>query len=255
MLVVMDVGNTNVVIGVFEDKMLVNSWRMTTDKGKTSDEIGMFLANLFVYNGISIESIDDVIISSVVPPIMFSFERAIKKYLRKDPINVDATNAGMNVKYGNPKELGADRIVNAVAAYEVYGGSIIIIDFGTATTFCSVNESGEYLGGAICPGIKISADALFDRTAKLPKVELSLPDKMISNDTVESMQAGILYGYIGLVDYIVNKMKSEMNEQNIKVIATGGLATLIASKSEVIDEVNPLLTLEGLRLLYNRLKM
>lgn len=253
MILVLDVGNTNMTLGVYEGRKLLLHWRMSTDRNKTADEYGMLFLSLFNYEKIDASLIKAVVIDSVVPPIMYSLERAIKKYFKTEPIIVGpGIKTGINIKYENPREVGADKIVNAVAAYELYGGPLIIVDFGTATTFCAVSSKGEYLGGTICPGIKISAEALFEKAAKLPRIELVKPDTVIGKNTVASMQAGIVYGYVGQVDYIVRRMKSEMNEENIKVIATGGLARLISSESEVIDEVNGLLTLEGLRIIYEK---
>lgn len=255
MIVVVDVGNTNIVFAVYEGKKLLNHWRMTTDKDKTSDEFGMFFMDIFNYEKIDIAKIEAVVIASVVPPIMYSLEHAIKKYFKLDPIVVGpGLKTGINIKYENPREVGADRIVNAVAALEMYKGSLIIVDFGTATTFCAVMSNGEYLGGVICPGIKISAEALFQRAAKLPRIDLAKPDTVIGRNTVSSMQSGIVYGYVGKVDYIVKRMKKEMKEDNIKVIATGGLARLIASESETIDEINGFLALDGLRIIYEKNK-
>lgn len=252
MIVVMDVGNTNIVFGVYEGKKLLNHWRMTTDKDKTSDEFGMFLMNIFNHEKIDVGNIEAVVIASVVPPIMYSLEHAIKKYFKLDPIVVGpGIKTGINIKYENPREVGADRIVNAVAALEIYKGPLIIVDFGTATTFCAVTSNAEYLGGVICPGIKISAEALFQKTAKLPRIDLAKPDTVIGRNTVSSMQSGIVYGYVGKVDYIVKRMKKEMKEDNIKVIATGGLARMIASESETIDEISSLLALDGLRIIYD----
>lgn len=253
MILVLDVGNTNMTLGVYEGRKLLFHWRMSTDRNKTADEYGMLFLSLFNYEKIDASLIKAVVIDSVVPPIMYSLERAIRKYFKTEPIVVGpGIKTGINIKYENPREVGADKIVNAVAAYELYGGPLIIVDFGTATTFCAVSSKGEYLGGTICPGIKISAEALFEKAAKLPRIELMKPDTVIGKNTVASMQAGIVYGYVGQVDYIVRRMKSEMNEENIKVIATGGLARLISSESEVIDEVNGLLTLEGLRIIYEK---
>lgn len=253
MILVMDVGNTNIVIGVYEGKKLLNSWRMGTDREKTSDEFGMFIVSLFNHEKLDIAKVKAVVIASVVPPIMYSLEHAIRKYFKVEPIIVGpGIKTGINIKYENPREVGADRIVNAIAALEIYGGPLIIVDFGTATTFCAINSKGEYLGGVICPGIKISAEALFQRAAKLPRIELVKPDSVIGRNTVSSMQSGIVFGYVGKVDYIVKRMKREMKEDNIKVIATGGLARLIASESETIDEINALLALEGLRIIYER---
>ncbi len=255
MILVMDVGNTNIVLGVYQGNKLLYNWRMGTDKEKTSDEFGMFIVSLLQHEGVDVEKVDAILIASVVPPIMYSLEHAIRKYFNKEPITVGpGIKTGINIKYENPREVGADRIVNAVAACELYGGPLIIVDFGTATTFCAISSKCEYLGGAICPGIKISADALFQKAAKLPRIELVKPDNVIGKNTVVSMQSGIVYGYVGKVDYIVNRMKKEMKEDNIRVIATGGMARLIASESDTIDDINSMLTLEGLRIIYERNK-
>ncbi|MEG2936378.1 MAG: type III pantothenate kinase, partial [Clostridium sp.] len=249
MIFVLDVGNTNIVLGIYKDKELMVEWRLSTDYKKTSDEYMIEVSQLFNYSKIDVNEVSGVIISSVVPNIMYSLEHMVRKFFNKKPLVVGpGVKTGINIKYDNPKEVGADRIVNAVAAHEIYKTSLIIIDFGTATTFCSVGKNGDYIGGTICPGIKISSDALFQRAAKLPKVELIKPETVICKNTVSSMQAGIIYGYIGQVDYIVNKIKQEMEamgEVNPKVVATGGLANLIAEGSNVIDEVIPYLTLEG----------
>lgn len=255
MILVIDVGNTNIVMGAYDGKKLLYHWRMGTDRDKTSDEFGMFMVSLLVHNKVSMESIEAVVVSSVVPPIMYSLEHAIRKYFKVEPIIIGpGVKTGINIKYENPREVGADRIVNAVAACEIYGGPLIIVDFGTATTFCAITSKNEYLGGVICPGAQISAEALYQRAAKLPKIDLVKPENVIGKNTVVSMQSGIVYGYVGQVDYIVRKMKKEMKEENIKVIATGGLARLIGSESETIDEINGLLTLEGLRIIYEKNK-
>ncbi|RCX11261.1 pantothenate kinase [Anaerobacterium chartisolvens] len=253
MILVMDVGNTNIVLGVYEESKLLCHWRMSTDKEKTSDEFGMFMLNLFNSEGLKPGNIEAVIIASVVPPIMYSLEHAIKKYFKLDPINVGpGLKTGINIKYENPREVGADRIVNAVAAYEIYGGPLIVVDFGTATTFSAISSRGDFMGGVICAGVKISAEALFQKAAKLPRIELTKPENLIGRNTVVSMQSGIIYGYVGQVDYIVNRMKREMKESGIKVIATGGLARYIASETPAIDEINGFLTMEGLRLIYEK---
>lgn len=254
MVFVIDVGNTNIVLGVFKDKKLLADWRLSTDVPRTADEYGMLIKALFDNAGYRIDMVEGIIVSSVVPNIMYSLEHMIRKYFKIEPLIVGpGIKTGINIKYDNPKEVGADRIVNAVAAHQIYGGPLIIIDFGTATTFCAVTSNSDYLGGAIVPGIKISSEALFARAAKLPRVELVKPPSVICRNTVQSMQSGIVYGYIGLVDYIVNKMKEEMKKYDKKdcfVVATGGLAKLIYSDSNTIDEINPYLTLEGLRILY-----
>lgn len=255
MILVFDVGNTNIVLGVYQGKKLLNDWRISTDREKTSDEYGLIIDQLFKYNKISIEDIEAVIISSVVPTLMYSLQAMSIKYFKKEPLIIGpGIKTGINIKYDNPKEVGADRIVNAVAAYEKYGGPLVVVDFGTATTFCAISKEGDYLGGVISPGIKISSEALFLRTAKLPKVELVKPKEVINKNTVSSMQSGIIYGYVGLVDYIVNRMKLEMPGEVKTVVATGGLSTLIASESTTITNVDKLLTLEGLRIIFEKNK-
>lgn len=251
MILTIDVGNTNTVLGIYKEKTLIAFWRMATRFDMTSDEIGMTFLQFFNHQKIKTKDIKGVIISSVAPPAMYSLEHAIEKYLNKESIIVGpGIKTGMNIKYDNPKEVGADRIVNAVAAFDIYGGPIIIVDFGTATTFCAVSKNGDYLGGLICPGIKISMDALFEKAAKLPRVELIKPNTVIGKNTVSSMQSGVIHGFVGQVDYIVKKMKEEIDDKNTKVIATGGLSRLIASESSEIERIEPLLTLEGLRIIY-----
>ncbi|SHK36192.1 type III pantothenate kinase [Tepidibacter formicigenes] len=253
MLLVFDVGNTNTVLGVYEGKNLINHWRISTDKDKTSDEYGMLINDLFKYEELNIKNVKDVIISSVVPNVMHSLENFSRKYCKREPLVVGpGIKTGMNIKYDNPKQVGADRIVNAVAGYEKYGAPLILVDFGTATTFCALSEKGEYLGGTISPGIKISSEALFQKASKLPRVELTKPGMAICKNTVSSMQSGIIYGYAGLVDNIVDMMKSELKNKDTKVVATGGLANLIASESKSIDYVDKFLTLDGLRIIYDR---
>jgi len=254
-ILVMDVGNTNIVLGAYDGKKLLNHWRMGTNREKTADEYGMFMMSLFSNDKIDTNNIEAVIIASVVPPIMYTLEHAIRKYLKRDPVIVGpGIKTGINIKYENPREVGADRIVNAVAAIELYGGPVIVVDFGTATTFCAINSKSDYLGGVICPGIKVSLEALFQKAAKLPRIDLVKPETVIGRTTIGNMQSGIIYGYTGQVDYIVKRMKKEIKEDNIKVIATGGLARLIATESETIDEVNSHLTLEGLRIIYEKNK-
>lgn len=258
MILVFDVGNTNVVLGVYEGGNLLTDWRLSTTYQRTADEFGIVLVNLFEKSNIDYKKIEAVVVSSVVPNIMYSLEHSIRKYFKLEPIVVGpGTKTGINIKYDNPKEVGADRIVNAVAGHEIYKRPLVIIDFGTATTFCSLGENGEYYGGAITPGIRIASDSLFERAAKLPRVDLVKPLNVICKNTVQSMQAGIIYGYVGQVDYIVNRMKKEMmmmGEREPYVVATGGLANLIASESETIDEVHTTLTLEGLRIIYEKNK-
>lgn len=253
MVLVVDVGNTHIVLGVFDGKKLLASWRLGTNKERTSDELGMLILGLFNHEKLSVDKVEAVVVASVVPPIMYTLEHAIKKYINSQPMIIGpGTKTGINIRYQNPKEVGADRIVNAVAGFELYGGPLIIVDMGTATTFCAISEKGEYLGGVICPGMKISAEALYQKAAKLPRIDLVKPESVIGKNTVSSMQAGVFYGYVGQVDYIVNRIKREMGEDNIRVIATGGLSRLIAEESMTINDVNPTLTLEGLRLIYER---
>ena len=255
MILVIDVGNTSIVFGVYDGRKLLYHWRVSTDRSKTADEFGMLMISLLNNEKLDHRLIEAVVIASVVPPIMYSLEHAIRKYFGKKPMVVGpGIKTGINIKYENPREVGADKIANAVAALEIYGGPLIIVDFGTATTFCAISSKGEYLGGVICPGIKISAEALFQTAAKLPKVELVKPEGVLGRNTVSSIQSGIFYGYVGQVDYIVEKLKMEMKEDDIKVIATGSMARFIASESKTINDVNSFLAMEGLRIIYERNK-
>lgn len=250
MLLAIDIGNTNIVWGVFDGDQLVADWRVSTDHAKTTDEYAILLLDLLRVEGISPERVDGVILSSVVPPLTPLFEELAEAYFHCLPLNVSADlETGLTIKYTNPREVGSDRIVNAAAAYRRYGGPIIIVDFGTATTFCAVTADGEYLGGAIAPGLRISAEALYARTAKLPKIELVRPKSAIGQDTVASMQAGLVFGYAGLVDELVRRIQQELG-RDCFVLATGGLAGLVAPESRSIREIQPHLTLEGLALLY-----
>ncbi|WP_373897397.1 type III pantothenate kinase [Haloimpatiens sp. FM7315] len=256
MILVLDIGNTNIVIGVYLGNDLIAEWRLSTDSKRTADEYGIQVKELFDLNNLKIADVKGVIISSVVPNIMYSLEHMVRKYFKTEAIVVGpGVKTGINIKYDNPKEVGADRIVNAVGAHELYKKPLILIDFGTATTFCIVAENGDYLGGVICPGMKIASDALFEKAAKLPRVELVKPSSIICKNTVTSMQAGIVYGYIGQVDYIVNKIKLEMatlGEKEPLVVATGGLSKLIYGESKTIDIINPILTLQGLKIIYEK---
>lgn len=254
MLLTIDVGNTNIVIGAYEGETLVKSFRVATSYEKSRDEYGMMFLQLLLFNRIAVEDIEDVIISSVVPPVMYSLERAVVKYLGKKPVVVtNKLDLGLNIKYENPREVGADRLVNAVAALEKYKTDLIVVDFGTATTFCAITKDGDYLGGAICPGMKISVEALFAKTSKLPRIELAPTKTVIGKTTVESMQSGVIHGYVGQVDYMVKLIRNEMGA-DAKVIATGGLSGMISEESETIDVIEPNLTLDGLRIIYDRLK-
>lgn len=252
MLLVFDIGNTNIVLGAYEGKKLLKHWRISTDRQKTGDEYGMLINNLFTFQGLSIKDIHATIISSVVPPMVVPLVKMCNRYFRLEPLVVgQGIKTGIRLKYENPREIGADRIVNAVGAYEQFGGPLIIVDFGTATTFCAIDGNGDYLGGAIAPGIGISTEALFQRAAKLPRIELVTPKSVICRNTVTSMQSGIIFGFTGQVDEIVRRMKEEL-DSDAKVIATGGLANLIAKQSKSIDKVEHFLTLTGLRVLYER---
>jgi len=260
MLLAFDVGNTNIVLGVFKNGELIQNWRLETDARKSADEYGMVINQLFAYEGLDVNEVEDVIISTVVPSVLYTLQHLSMKYFNKRAIVVGpGVKTGLIVKYDNPKQVGADRIVNAVAAHAKYGGPLVIIDFGTATTFCAISEKAEYLGGTIAPGLKISSDVLTEKTAKLPKVELEEPGHVICRNTIQSMQSGLVYGHMGLVEYIVNKMKAELQEycstdEPVKVIATGGLATLIDNGVDCIDHVDKMLTLEGLELIYRKNK-
>ncbi|KXB93140.1 type III pantothenate kinase [Megasphaera hutchinsoni] len=252
MLLVIDVGNTNIVLGVFQGEELLDHWRLSTERLRTTDEYGVLIRNLFYLNGVNADAIDAIIISSVVPPVMPTLERMCQRYFGLVPLVIGpGVKTGMDIKYDNPREVGADRIVNAVGAYHKYGGPVIIIDFGTATTFCAVDKKGNYLGGAICPGIGISTEALVQRTAKLPRIEIKRTPRVICRNTVESMQAGVFYGFVGQVDGLISRIREELGAK-AKVVATGGLAVVIAPATKSIDVVEPLLTLEGLRVIYER---
>ena len=252
MLFVLDVGNSNTVLGVYQNSELKFHWRIETNRNKTEDEYGMIIKSLIAHVGLEFDDIKGIIISSVVPPIMFALERMCYKYFHLKPLIVGpGMKTGLNIKYENPREVGADRIVNAVAGIHLYGSPLIIVDFGTATTYCYINEDKQYMGGAIAPGIAISTEALYSKAAKLPRIEIVRPNEIIGKNTVSAMQAGILYGYVGQVEGIVSRMK-EQSKVMPKVIATGGLATLIAKESPAIDYVEPFLTLKGLQLIYER---
>ena len=253
MIFVMDVGNTNIKTAVFDGERMVKRWRCATSLTMTSDQYGIVRADLFRYHGLDMRSITGIMISSVVPTINYTIEHMCRDYFGIEPrLLVPGMKTGLNIRYENPRELGSDRIANAVAALALYGGPCIFIDFGTATTYGVLSDRNEFLGGAIGPGLRMMNRALSTGTAKLPSIELTLPETTIGRTTVTNIQSGILYGYIGSIERIVNQMKREMGKENVRVVATGGMAYLVAENSEVIDEINPDLTLTGLRMIYEK---
>jgi len=245
-----DVGNTNITIGVFDGSKLKATWRVATGVHRMADEYASLMLNLFERQGISASKITDAILCSVVPPLVGVFEEMCRRYLKVSPLVIEAgVKTGVKISMDNPREVGTDRIVNAVAAHQLYGGAVIVIDLGTATTFDAVSEEGDYLGGAIAPGIAIATEALFSRTAVLPRVELTHPKRAVGRNTVAAMQSGIVFGYAGLIEGIVTRIQQELGGK-AKVVATGGYAELLARETSAIEEVNPDLTLIGLRLIY-----
>lgn len=253
MLFAIDVGNTNFTIGLFDGEELIKTFRMITKTSRTSDEYGVFFGEWLMLNGFNIKDIDSVIIASVVPDIMHSLTSSIIKYFNVNPVIVaPGIKTGIRLAIPNPKELGADRLVDAVAAYEMYGGPVIVVDFGTATTHDLVLADGTFAAGVTSPGIRLSANALWHGTAKLPEVEIKKVDTVLGRDTVSSMQAGIYFGYIGQTEYIIKRMKQEAELPDIKVVATGGLGKLISEATDTIDIYNPELTLHGLRIIYDK---
>lgn len=252
MLLVIDIGNSNVVMGLYERDLLRHHWRVATDRQKTEDEYGMLVKSLFDSVGMALDQVSGIIISSVVPPLNDTIERMCVKYLKQKPLIVGpGIKTGLNIKYEYPREVGSDRIVNSVAAIHHYGTPLIVVDFGTATTFCYVDERGQYLGGAIAPGIGISTEALFSRADKLPRIEIVKPASVVGRNTITAMQSGIYYGFVGQVEGIVRRIKAEFGTEP-KVVATGGLASIVANETECIHVVDPILTLKGLRLIYER---
>jgi type III pantothenate kinase len=252
MLLVIDAGNTNTSLGVFDGKALVAHWRLTTARSRTVDEYGVHARNLFELAGLDFKAIDAIAIASVVPPLNYTLKTMSETYFHLTPLFVDhSTSTGLEILYEPASDVGADRIVDAVAAIEKYGAPCIVVDFGTATTFNAIDSKGRYVGGAITPGIMISSDALFERTAKLPRVDIRRPQKVIGSSTITAMQSGLYHGFVGLVDGVLRTMRQELGGSP-RVIATGGLASLIATGSEFIELVDDTLTLEGLRLIYER---
>ena len=252
MLLVFDIGNSNIVLGTYEGKRLMKHWRISTDRQKTGDEYGMLINDLFRFQRIRMTDIDAIIISSVVPPLVVPLVKMCERYFHLRPLIVGpGIKTGIRLRYENPREIGADRIVNSVGAFEQYGGPLIVVDIGTATTFDIVDTNGDYLGGVIAPGIGISTEALFQRAAQLPRVALVTPKTVICKNTVTGMQAGVIFGFVGQIDEIVRRIKAEM-KQEMKVVATGGLARMIARESKTIEKVDTFLTLTGLRVLYER---
>jgi type III pantothenate kinase len=249
MILAMDVGNTNIKCGLFEGGKLAHSFRMATNIDLTSDEYGINMLGFFDYLDLSPTVIEGIIASSVIPSVNYTMEHMARQYFGKKPVFVGpGVKTGINIKYDNPKELGTDRIVNAVAAYEMFGGPVVTVDFGTATSFGAISGDGDFLGGAICPGIRIAAEALTNSAAKLPRIELARPKRAIGRSTVSGMQSGIIFGYVGQVTYIIGKFKEELGE--VRVVATGGFSELIARETDVIDHIVPTLTLIGLEKIY-----
>jgi len=254
MLLVADIGNTNITLGLYNRDKLMNTYRMTTWFKRTSDEYGFMITHFLNTCHVLASDVEDVIVSSVVPKIMHSFTNSIRRYLHKEPIIVGpGIKTGISIKMDNPREVGADRIVDAVAAHYTYGGDILVIDFGTATTYEYVNAQGEYHGGCITPGIEISAQALSSNTAKLPEIEIKPATRILSSNTISGMQAGIFYGYIGQCEYIIKKFKEEIGK-DLKVIATGGLGRIISENTDLIDIYDPDLVFKGLHLIYERME-
>lgn len=250
MLLAVDIGNTNITIGLYLGDVAGSRWRLATAHERMPDEYGILLVNLFHHAGVRIQDVSAIVMASVVPPLTGTFEQACKDYLGCSPLVVDAgTKTGVRVRYDDPKQVGADRIVDAAAAHRLYGGPACIVDFGTATTFDAISGEGDYLGGAISPGIGIAADALFRRAAKLPKVDLQRPPSAIGKNTVQSMQSGLLFGYVGLVEGMITRFRAEL-DPHMKVIGTGGLAPLIAQETKTIEIIAPWLTLDGLKIIY-----
>lgn len=253
MVLVVDVGNTNITCGVYEKDELITTFRITTKIPRTSDEYGVLFRDMLSYNNISTEDIEGVIIASVVPNVMHALIGAINRYMDKNPLIVGpGIKTGIMITSDNPKEIGPDRIVDAVAAYVKYGGPVLVLDFGTATTYDLVTEDGKFPVGITAPGIRISAKALWEDTAKLPEIEIKKPKSILATETISSMQAGLVYGQIGQTEYIIKKVKEETGYANLKVVATGGLGRIIANETDTIDVYDSALTLDGLKIIYDK---
>lgn len=260
MLLAFDVGNTNIVLGVFRDGGLVQNWRMETMRSRSADEYGMMVNQLFEFEGLKLRDVKDVIISTVVPSVLYTLQHMALKYIGTRAMVIGpGIRTGLKIVYDDPTQVGADRIVNAVAALSKYGGPVVIIDFGTATTFCACTKDWRYVGGSIAPGLKISSDALFEKTSKLPRIEIDEPSSVICKNTIESMQSGLVFGHRGMVEHLTLLMKKELaaidgTGEPVHVVATGGLANLIDMGTDCIDTVDKLLTLEGLAFIYEKNK-
>ena len=256
MLLAIDVGNTNIVLGIFDGQSLCESWRLATQRERTADELGVLVCSLFEERGLAIKQVSGAVLSSVVPPLTATVTEMVRQIFGQQTLTIDATNTGLPIRYHAPEDVGADRLVNGVAALAEYGGAgrpIIVVDFGTATTFDVISAAGEYLGGVICPGVEISADALFQRAARLPRVDVRRPDQVIGTSTVAAMRSGLYFGYVAMVEGLVSRLGDELGGDPPAVcVATGGLAGTIAEETTAIDHVSPDLTLHGLRLVWRR---
>lgn len=251
MLLALDIGNTDMKLAAFAGETLKASWRVSTDRRKTSDEYGLAFTSLLSVEGVSPAEVTGVIAASVVPTVNYTVQRSLERYFKRTPLWVEpGIKTGLNIRLDNPRELGADLIADAVAAYGKYGGPCVVLDFGTATTFSAITQKGEFLGGCICPGVKVSMEGLVEKAAKLPKIELAMPERAIGRNTIDSMRAGLLFGYVGQVEYLIARFKQELGAPEARVIATGGMARTIAGHTKSINTLDNLLTLEGLRRLY-----
>ena len=253
MLLALDIGNSNIKVALFDGNDLKNYWRVSTNRSYSSDEYGLILDGMFRHAGCDIKEVEGIIMSSVVPTINFTIDHMCREYFKQEPMVVGpGIKTGINILYESPRDLGSDRICNAVAAHHHYGPSCIFIDFGSATSFGVVDRRGSFLGGCICPGMKLASEALVSGTSKLPNFELIMPDQVIAKSTVSNLQSGLLYGYVGQVNYLVERMKEELADPEVRVVATGGLALVIAGRTKNIDRLDGLLTLKGLKIIYDK---